>query len=63
MFFHTDGAVDGDIKLINRRHLWEGTVQVFISGKWGTVCDDGWDSHAANVVCGKLGYSSSGIYS
>lgn len=33
-----------------------GSVEIFHEGKWGSICDDGWDMRDARVACRQLGY-------
>uniref|UniRef100_A0A8C3M6X7 Uncharacterized protein n=1 Tax=Geospiza parvula TaxID=87175 RepID=A0A8C3M6X7_GEOPR len=34
-----------------------GRVEIFHGGSWGTICDDGWSTREAGVVCRMLGFS------
>ena len=56
----TLGCVQGNIRLRGGTNSSEGRVEVCSSNQWGTVCDDSWGAPDANVVCGQLGFASTG---
>ncbi|XP_071844631.1 uncharacterized protein [Apostichopus japonicus] len=45
-----------DIRLSGGGDPNVGQVQVFIFGRWGSVCSDYWDINDAQVACRQLGY-------
>ena len=38
----------------------EGRLEICVNGSWGTVCNDGFDTNAAKVVCRQLGFPEDG---
>ena len=47
-------CLDGDIRLEGGNQL-EGRVEICHNRAWGTVCDNGFSSEDATVVCNQLG--------
>ncbi|XP_046531932.1 galectin-3-binding protein [Equus quagga] len=54
----TQGVEDGDMRLANGDTAYEGRVEIFYRGQWGTVCDNLWDLMDARVVCRALGFEN-----
>lgn len=45
------------MRLVEGKNTFEGRLEIFYNGVWGTVCDDNWSKPAAEVVCRQLGFS------
>ena len=45
-----------DVRLEDGTTKADGRVEICLDGLWGSVCDSGWDSRDARVVCRQLGH-------
>ena len=50
---------EGDIRLSGGPDDRSGRVEIYHEGQWGTVCDDDWGVHDAQVACRQLGCTHS----
>ena len=46
------------IRLQEGSYSNQGRAEVYCNGQWGTICDDGFSSNEAKIVCRQLGYNS-----
>ena len=44
-------CIEDDLRLVDGTTDMEGRVEICAGGRWGTVCDDGWDYKDARVAC------------
>ena len=50
---------EGDIRLVGGDYSWEGRVEIYLRGEWGTIHNNYYmDYYNAHVVCRQLGYDT-----
>ncbi|KFR05284.1 Neurotrypsin, partial [Nipponia nippon] len=49
-------VTDGALRLTSGKGSHEGRLEVYYTGQWGTICDDGWTELNTQVVCRQLGF-------
>ncbi|XP_038069553.1 scavenger receptor cysteine-rich type 1 protein M130-like [Patiria miniata] len=47
---------DGDLRFGGSSRHYEGRLEIFYDGEWGTICDDDFGISEANVACRQMGY-------
>ncbi len=62
---HADPPPGTEGQLMLRGGTAEGTGNLYMyhGGRWGSVCDDGWDLGGARVACRALGFPGALQYS
>ena len=51
LFIVDENLRSGDIRLVGGQHNWEGRVEVFLNGTWGTISSTNWGTTETKVVC------------
>ena len=49
-------ASNVQVRLAGGLNRYQGRVEIRAFGRWGTVCDDSFDTREANVICRQLGF-------
>ncbi len=53
-------CTDGELRLIGGANATLGAVQGCMNNAWGSVCNDGFSTNDATVVCRQLGFPITG---
>ncbi len=54
LFTCTASCTDGLIRLVDGKDMYEGRLEMCVSGQWGTVCDQDFGKVDGKTACAQL---------
>ena len=55
IFVVVNSALETRVRLVDGPSDFEGRLEVYHDNEWGNVCNDGFDTKTAAVICRMLG--------
>lgn len=49
------------VRLYGGDTYYQGGVEIYLNGTWGTICDDSWGIEEANVICRMLNFTEGAL--
>ena len=53
---------DQDLRVQGGKNRWEGRLEVCYNQAWGTLCNNVYGEHAANIFCVRLNFDGEYIF-
>ena len=64
-----DSQSNGDVRLANMTTdtvsgtvMYTGRLEIFLNGRWGTICREGFTNGATQAACQQLGYKDQSTF-
>lgn len=56
VFFYFLGIIESLVCFVGGLIFYEGCLEIFYEGRWGMVCNNGFDVIVVKIICNSIGY-------